>query len=410
MKIQCQKQSRKQGSVLVITLVLGVILLATLSSYLMLIGTQKGLVTRSQRWNAALTMAEAGIEEALAQMNASPNDFSLNSWGASGGVYGPMAHNLIGGNYSVAIVGAATPAVYSTGYATVPISGDKISRRVKVTALKLGLINVALAAKHNIDFGGNGIATDSWNSHDPNLNTGGHYDPSKTSTNGDVAGIDGLVNIGNHTINGDLYLGPTATYSSGTNQVLGTIHRDSNMQFPDVVLPPASWLPAPTASGVHTFTTSGYYTVNDQLPMVINAGVTVSLDVIKSGSFTPPSIQIHGGTTNAGTAYIYLDGPNSVGIAGNTAPDASNEPENLYYLGLPSNTDITFSGNSTFVGVIYAPEANLTLNGGGGNVNLIGSSITGNVTINGHYDFHYDESLAKTGLSRGFVINSWQEL
>src|SRR5450759_1773075 len=105
MKIQCKKQSRKQGSALVITLILGVILLVTLGSYLMLINSQKGLVTRSQGWNAALTMAEAGVEEALAQMNASPNDFSANNWNgnASGGVYGPMAHNLIGGNYSVAI-------------------------------------------------------------------------------------------------------------------------------------------------------------------------------------------------------------------------------------------------------------------------------------------------------------------
>src|ERR1035437_8894977 len=98
MKIQCKKQSRKQGSALVITLILGVILLVTLSSYLMLISSQKDLVTRSQGWNAALTMAEAGVEEALAQMNASPNDFSANSWGVSGNVYAIKEHKLIGGN------------------------------------------------------------------------------------------------------------------------------------------------------------------------------------------------------------------------------------------------------------------------------------------------------------------------
>src|SRR5450759_773336 len=272
MKIQGKKPSRKQGSALVITLILGVILLVTLGSYLILISSQKSLVTRSQGWNAALTMAEAGVEEALAQMNASPNDFSANSWSASGGVYGPMAHNLIGGNYSVAIVGAATPTVYSTGYVTVPISGDKISRQVKVTALKLGLFNVALAAKHSINFNGNGINTDSWNSHNPNLSTGGQYNPSKTSTNGSVASIDGLVNIGNHTIDGNLYLGPTATFANSDNQVLGTIFKDSNMEFPDVVVPTASWLSAPVASAsgtqTHTFTTSGNYTVIDNLPIV----------------------------------------------------------------------------------------------------------------------------------------------
>jgi len=31
------------------------------------------------------------------------------------------------------------------------------------------------------------------------------------------------------------------------------------------------------------------------------------------------------------------------------------------------------------------------------------------VTLNGHYDFHYDTALATNGISRGFVVSSWQE-
>jgi hypothetical protein len=30
--------------------------------------------------------------------------------------------------------------------------------------------------------------------------------------------------------------------------------------------------------------------------------------------------------------------------------------------------------------------------------------------LNGHYDFHYDESLATNGPTRGFIATSWQEL
>jgi len=33
------------------------------------------------------------------------------------------------------------------------------------------------------------------------------------------------------------------------------------------------------------------------------------------------------------------------------------------YYGLPGVTSVTFGGTSSFVGVIYAPEASLTLNG-----------------------------------------------
>jgi hypothetical protein len=62
------------------------------------------------------------------------------------------------------------------------------------------------------------------------------------------------------------------------------------------------------------------------------------------------------------------------------------------------------------VGVIYAPSAELTLNGGGNNNGLIGSSITKTITMNGHYDFHYDEALGNLGPAAGFAPTSWTEL
>jgi len=79
-------------------------------------------------------------------------------------------------------------------------------------------------------------------------------------------------------------------------------------------------------------------------------------------------------------------------------------------MGLPAVTGITLSGTSSFVGAIYSPEASLTLNGGGNANNLIGSAVVNTVTLNGHYDFHYDTALATNGWNRGFVINQWQEL
>ena len=62
------------------------------------------------------------------------------------------------------------------------------------------------------------------------------------------------------------------------------------------------------------------------------------------------------------------------------------------------------------IGAIYAPEAVLTLNGGGNNSNLQGAAIVKSVTLNGHYDFHYDEALASWGPAKSFTANSWQEL
>lgn len=426
MKISYQPQAPEQGSVLIVTLTLGVIMLIASVSYLMLVGTQKSVVTRSQTWNAALAMAEAGVEEAMAQINASPTNFAANNWTASGTNFGPITRILAGGSYSVRLVGNTNPVIYATGYTTVPITGATIARAVKVnTGQDQSVFNVAFAAINNINFNGNGVASDSWNSHNTNYSTNGRYDPNKIKHNGNVASVKGLVDIGNHTIDGNLYLGPLASYAGG-GTITGTIYSDFNVNFADVTLPADanSWTIAtptittngftkkgvPITTAVYNFSTTGNYILqNDSYPIEVQAGVTVKLNVT-STSFDPTSLQIHGDTSNSGTAIIYFNGPTSASIHGNDAVDASNRPENLYYYGLPSLTSLTFAGTSTFVGVIYAPEAFLTLNGGGGNIGVIGSAVVQAITMNGHYNFHYDESLANYGTSRGFLATSWQEL
>ena len=414
MRLKLQKQKREQGSVLVVTLIVGVVLLIGMASYLQLVSVQTVSVARSQLWNDALTVAEAGIEEGLAQMNNSPNKLFKNQWGKSGNDFGPVTRDLAIGSFGVMIVTNPSPTVYSTGYVTVPVSGAVVARRVKVTVAPQALINLSLGTVYNIDFNGNGIAADSWDSTDPTLSTNGRFDPSKTSTNGSVGSQQGLVNLGNHTIAGNLYLGPTASYVSNTGQISGQIYGDYNVQIPDVELPVpdnGNWLVAPSSgsgsSQVHDFTSSGFYWVNDSAKIIVEAGVTVTLDV-RTSSFNPAAVVIHGGVANSGSVNIYQES-GSMTIAGNTAVDASLVPQNLYYFGLPGVTSITFGGNSSFIGVIYAPEADLTLNGGGNNNGVVGSAITKSVTMNGHYNFHYDESLARTGPIRNFVASSWQE-
>jgi hypothetical protein len=68
------------------------------------------------------------------------------------------------------------------------------------------------------------------------------------------------------------------------------------------------------------------------------------------------------------------------------------------------------TGNSSLVGVIYAPSANLTLGGSGNdNIDLIGSTVTGTVTMTGHMNFHYDEALKDWGPALGYVVTAWNE-
>ena len=411
MKTQPVQKSSDQGSALVITMTLGVILLVIVGSYLRLLGTQKNLVLRSESWNASLTMAEAGVEEALTQLNSGATNLSANGWGGSGSVFGPVARSLEGGSYSVIISNssALTPVIYATGSATVPVSGDRIARNLKISVLKQVFSNVPLGAKKNIDMNGNGAVVDSYDSGNPLLSTGGVFDPNKLSTNGNVVSMGGVVNIGNHIIKGNLYLGPTATYLGSAANVTGTIYHDANIDFPDVTLPDVIWQTAPLSLGIHSFTNSGYYTVSDQYPVVVQPGVTVTLNVTTAVEYSPASVQIIGGITNSGVANIYLNGPPSLKISGSTTVNDSNRPQNLRFLGLPSLTSVALSGSAQLVGVIYTPEASVSLSGGGSSSGLIGSLVCDSFTINGGYQIHYDEVLATNGPAI-YVIESWQEL
>src|SRR5262252_228594 len=90
----CRGKKHQSGSVLVVTLFLAGILGLTLGYYLWLIRAQNILVARAEAWNSALALAEAGVEEGLAQVNVSFGTNYGNSarvnWGSSGpGVYGP---------------------------------------------------------------------------------------------------------------------------------------------------------------------------------------------------------------------------------------------------------------------------------------------------------------------------------
>src|SRR4029077_4826067 len=62
-------QTRTQGSVLVVALTVLAIAALVLGSYLVLVQTQTNSVSRSQTWNSAIAITEAGIEEGLAEVN-----------------------------------------------------------------------------------------------------------------------------------------------------------------------------------------------------------------------------------------------------------------------------------------------------------------------------------------------------
>jgi hypothetical protein len=411
----------EEASVLAVALISTAILGVTIWSYMSMIQNQNLSVVRSQAWNSSLTLAEAGAEEALAQLNPGANvpvvDRTANGWGSpSNGVYGPISRTLSAGTYATSYTTDLFPIIYSAGSATVPFMSSKLSRVIRVTTTNTPLLNVALGAVGSISLSGSGIFTDSFNSSRTNLSNNGHYDSSRTSTNGNVGSVNGPVDFGNHSIDGNLYLGATATFTSSSNQVMGKVFNDFNINYPDVVLPS---LPFPTSFGLlptlapdlnlynHVFLTSGNYTVADTGSIYVAANASVILKVTAS-AWSPGAVHIAGSITNSGQLTVYMQGASTT-LGGNTTVD-SGVAGNFTYYGLPSNTSVTCSGTSTFIGAVYAPEASVTLNGGGNSNDFVGSCVANNVNMNGHYNFHFDEALLNNGPARGYTATSWEEL
>ena len=135
---------------------------------------------------------------------------------------------------------------------------------------------------------------------------------------------------------------------------------------------------------------------------------------------TNAELYVTGNVSLSGQSYIYIApgaslklyvGGASTTLSGQGIANSTGQAKNFFYYGLPTNKTFNLSGNAAFIGVIYAPSAVFNMSGGGTDpTDFVGASITGTVSMSGHYKFHYDESLATYGPSKGYVVTSWNEM
>jgi hypothetical protein len=60
---------------------------------------------------------------------------------------------------------------------------------------------------------------------------------------------------------------------------------------------------------------------------------------------------------------------------------------------------------------VYAPEAAFSCGGGGStDFDYQGACVVYSASMNGHFNFHFDENLSRLGPPTGFSIISWREL
>jgi len=433
--------SRNHGNILIVAVCTTAVIGVALTGYLSLTTNQSKATMRSQAWNLCIPAAEAGVEEALTHLYYSGgSNLAVNGWVAHDGKFVKQR----GGNgdptcYITAISSDPNPTIVSRGLVQLPNRSGYIARSVQVSTTRSGMFMRAMVAKGQINMNGNNVRTDSFDSGDPAHSTNGKYDPAKTKDGGDVASNASLVNsvnVGNANIHGRVATGPHGSIAVGSNGAVGSTawqnaghtgieegwsSDDMNVSFPDVQ-PPFSGGAFTPGSGAYGGTNYTYLLTGgncqlsslsmngQQLMLVTNHTVLwVTGNVALSGQAqiiiaTNSSLNLYVGvSTGSGT---------SASLAGNgIMNDNIGNATNFFYHGLPSNTSLSFSGNAAFTGVIYAPNAAFSLGGGGNTVyDFVGASVSSTVTLNGHFNFHYDEALGRIGPRRGYIITGWNEI
>ena len=468
MKFLTVKSRSQAGSVLLVSLMVTAILGLTIASYLLMAQQQNQSVMRSQVWNSAIVMSEAGVEDALAMLNKFNSNFEkLTNWSSSSSISSDnwtaisantfyVRRYISDSYYDVYVTNVGnTPIINAIGYTPWTYNGGNAPKQTYAAIGNLGeagpvltrrgvgvntridpLFNVAMAALEQIDFNGKNVQTDSYDSSNPLYSDGGLYPaafPDRQRDNGDVVTDLAIINslsVGNAKIKGQAKTGPNGTLAIGNGSVGGKawveggnigvqpghFADDMNVLFPPVQLPSTTWYAVSYYSAgvdidgvTYNWVINGdgdYYISDLSKPLHVTGNVRLLITSKIALNGANDSIYISLGST----LKLYMYGATAA-IGGLGVVNPSGNAANFYYFGLPSNTKLTFGGNNSFYGVIYAPQAAFALGGGGSDVyDFVGSSVTRSVRMNGHYNFHYDEALKNNGMGRGYIPTSWKEM
>ena len=305
------------------------------------------------------------------------------------------------------------------------ISSPQVSRRIEAIVKPVSSFAQAIMSVGVIDLTNQNIVIDSYDSKDPTKSTNGLYDVAKRQQNGDIATDGDLIDAGNAYIYGDV-----ATNSGtvvGAANVTGT-ERDDFYQEPIPIGAP-TWASynstitnVPTTTTLTANVTEGASVARYQLSSIsLHSNQTLTLAGAANGSTTYIEIYVTGDISFSGTsqlvvqpgvkAKIYFAG--NVDVAGNGIVNSNNQPGDLQLYGIQPTDSISrhvnLGGNGQIVSAVYAPNHDVTINGGGTNGHVFGSVVGRTVTMTGVTNLHYDEALSTMGLINSYKIVSWFE-
>lgn len=406
----------EQGFILVVGVIVMAFLLLLALPFLFQLSTEYRLTNKTYKSSAALSLAEAGVERAIWELNygdisiwsgdSSLRTMTISSFQAAEG-------NVIG-DVEIKVVepDADDPVVESTGRVSY-VGSQEVGRTVR--SVLGGYPPFKFAA-----FGDDGIMIDQDVEIDSYDSRNGAYgNPGNAGSEGDIGTnsvVDSAIYIDqNADISGDALSG----YESDPDQVITT---DPNanidgekralpvpIEFPQII-PPEGLTPMGdySMSGTDSIFFSGQY---GSFTMENNSVVTIEDDVILyiTGDFYMDQNSRLDIADGASLQIIMGSGSFEMDQS-STMNNLSQDPTKFVLFGTESFTgDIYIDQSSEFYGAIYAPNAFVELDQGNG---FYGAIIAKEILFDQTTVLHYDKALEDLEIlpSMGslYEVKSWQ--
>lgn len=452
----------ERGSLLIVAMLLSAIIGISLVSFLKLSQNASKLANRSFYQDAAQNLTDVGLEQVLWSLNntkdwtnggftaisGSPNQYRGTFPTSS--TYYALSGNVKGQVKVWVDDSGANP--HAVSQATITLGDGSTLVKMAETYFKLNSYFSDGMVGDTINFSGP-VTVDSWNS-DPNgngspilaYNSGIANDGGKV---GATSVTDGALDTGQGKIKGYIAVGSADTsgidmgkqgsvgtdawVDSNTGIQSGHATFDFTASFPDVPAPSTAAevlttvvnVSLPAAGDVRASDGKFYYQIS-AISMSGNTDTLTITDdvVITTTNTTGTTVQMTGNQSgvvinSGGSLALYTSGNVAItgkGIinGGGSSSDA-NQPIDFQLYGTRTAAQTAISGyqtigikgNGYLSGVVYAPNADVTVNGNG---DVLGAVVGHTVTMTGNASFHYDESLANFGGSGLWKISKWREL
>lgn len=443
-----------RGSVLLTALIFVAILGVTLVPLLNLSRTTMQLSHRAVYRAAAHDLAEAGLEEGLWALNQanSGNASAWSGWTISGG---HAKRKFTGFSYANGVTGevnvmaenyaGSPPAIIARSKLTIP-GGPPLERWLRIGTSTRSLFAYGLLARDSITMSGGGWV-DSWKS-DPDNNPATPPIPWSAGValdNGALATVSTAtpsISIGSADVYGKVavgaatnaglaiswggQVGPRGMPISGSyNLASGALTTGFTASFETVTAPTGA---AVTSAYTLPRNVSGppYYISAESIG-TDGASTTLQLDQVRVGGAAvltirgdvtmvlPPSliqtliVEGSGRILLAPGATLKIYTPGNITVSGAGITNAS-APASLQIWSTRNGSmgqTISLQGSGALNGVIYAPDAQLTLPG---STDFAGAAVVYSAQLTGSGAFHFDESLKNFGSGGSLTISDYQEL